>query len=271
MLYFQKIEPMQALKIKIFQPTAHYRMPFTYQRRHTYPIPPYSTVVGFLCNMLGIDYQGTGLFDKLKNCKLSISGKFDMKLTEYIWFRNLSKTAHETYFGSTAIREKNGEINHIGGQSPMRIDVLENMNLNIHITSDDASFLESLKDNLFNPVQRLETVHLGRAEDWLVYESIEMVELKNEKKDKNYKHFFWIPQAIWRPKNVLFDFDKMDGLFYNLPVFSTIKDYDKTYDRNGERSFKYLRTKLNDGAMIGTEYLFDGEVPVFFANLKESK
>lgn len=265
---------MQALKIKIFQPTAHYRMPFTYQRRHTYPVPPYSTVIGFLCNMLGIDNQGNELFAKLLNCKLSVSGRFDVKLTEYIWFRNLSAKAHEGFFGSTTIREKNGEVNHIGGQSPMRIDVLENVSLNIHIASeasDDTSFLENLKDDLSNPVQRLETVHLGRAEDWLVYESIEMVELKNEKKDKNYKHFFWIPQAIWKPKNVLFDFDKIDGLFYNLPVFSSIKDYEKTFDRNGERSFKYLRTKLNDGAIIGAEYLFDGEVPVFFANLKESK
>lgn len=262
---------MKALKVKIFQPTAHYRMPFTYQRRHTYPIPPYSTIIGFLCNMLGIYYQGNEHFDKLKDCKLSISGRFDIKLTEYIWFRNLSKSAHEKYFGSTAIREKNGEINHIGGQSPMRIDVLENMYLNIHITSEDVSFLEELKTNLSNPLNRLETVHIGRAEDWIVYESIEMVDLSTESKDKNYNHFFWVPQYIWKTENATLDFDKVDGLFYNLPVFSTIKDYEKTYDRNGERSFDYMRSKLNDGALIGMEYLFDGEMPVFFADLKMSR
>lgn len=261
---------MKALKVKIFQPTAHYRMPFTYQRRHTYPIPPYSTVVGFLCNMLGIDYQDSEKYDKLKDCKLSISGKFDVKLTEYVWFRNLSKSAHEKYFGSTETREKNGEVNHIGGQSPMRIDVLENMYLNIHITSEDDAFLEELKTNLSNPINRLETIHIGRAEDWIVYESIEMVDLVPESKDKNYNHFFWIPQTIWKPESVLSDFEKADGLFYNLPVFSTIKDYEKTYDRNGERSFKYMRSKLNDGALIGMNYLYDGEVPVFFADLKMS-
>lgn len=261
---------MKALKVKIFQPTAHYRMPFTYQRRHTYPIPPYSTVVGFLCNMLGIDYQGNEQYEKIKDCKLSVSGKFDVKLTEYIWFRNLSKSAHEKYFGSTAIREKNGEVNHIGGQSPMRIDVLENMCLNIHIATQDVAFLEELKTNLSNPINRLETIHIGRAEDWIIYESIEMVDLVAESKDKNYNYFFWIPQTIWKPESVLFDFEKADGLFYNLPVFSTIKDYEKTYDRNGERCFKYMRSKLNDGALIGMEYLYDGEIPVFFADLKMS-
>lgn len=261
---------MKALKIKISQPTAHYRMPFTYQRRHTYPIPPYSTVIGFLCNMLGIDYNGNEKFKKLKDCKLSVSGKFDIKLTEYIWFRNLSKKAHEKYFGSTTTREKNGEVNHIGGQSPMRIDVLENMKVNIHIASEDTSFLEDLKANLSNPVNRLETVHLGRAEDWLVFEEIEIVNLEIKNTDKNYNHFFWVPQDIWKPESISFDFEKTEGLFYNLPVFSTIKDYDRTFNRNAERSFSYMRSKLNDGALIGMEYLYDGELPVFFADLKMS-
>lgn len=262
---------MKALRIKIYQPTAHYRMPFTYQRRHTYPIPPYSTVIGFLCNMLGIDYQGNELFEELQNCKLSVSGRFDIKLTEYIWFRNLSKASHEKCFGSASIREKNGDVNHIGGQSPMRIDVLENMNLNIHLASENEEFIQKLEEYLHNPVDRLETIHLGRAEDWLVFESIEMVDLIPSSRDKNYNHFFWIPKFTYIPESLKFDFDKADGLFYNLPTFVSIKDYDKTFNRHAERSFKYMRSKLNDGAITGmNEYLFDGEVPVFLADLKRS-
>lgn len=53
------------LRIRIYRPQAHYRVPFTYQRRHTYPIPPYSTVIGFLCNVLGIDDQGKEEYRKL--------------------------------------------------------------------------------------------------------------------------------------------------------------------------------------------------------------
>jgi CRISPR-associated protein Cas5t len=259
---------MKALLIKIYQPTAHYRMPFTYQRRHTYPIPPYSTVIGFLCNMLGIDYQGNEKYEQLKKCKLSVSGRFEQKLTEYIWFRNLSKGSHEKYFGSTDTREKNGEINHIGGQSPMRIDVLENMHLNIHLAGDE-DFLCELEKYLHNPVNRLETVHLGRAEDWLVFESIQLLELEKSERDKNYNHFFWIPQHIEADETIAFDFDKTDGLFYNLPVFATIKDYEKTFNRHAERSFSYMRSKLNDGAITGMEYMYDEQsgVPVFLADL----
>lgn len=260
---------MKALLIKIYQPTAHYRTPFTYQRRHTYPIPPYSTVIGFLCNMLGVDYQGNEFFDKLRQCGLSVSGYFEQKLTEYIWFRNLSKKSHESFFGSSEIREKNGEINHIGGQSPMRIDVLENMHLNIHIAGDE-NFLKVLKENLENPINRLETIHLGRAEDWLVFESIKIVELQTIKRDKNYKCFFWIPQHLWEIDSINFDFDRTEGLFYNLPVFSTVKDYDKTFNRHAERSFSYMRSKLNDGALKDIKYHYDSDsdIPVFFADLK---
>lgn len=261
---------MKALLIKIYQPTAHYRMPFTYQRRHTYPIPPYSTVLGFLCNMLGIDYNGDDYYKQLKSCKLSVSGRFEQKLTEYIWFRNLNKKNHEKHFGSSETREKNGEINHIGGQSPMRIDVLENMYVNIHITGEE-SFLKELAEYLHNPTRRLEVVHLGRAEDWLVFESIKLVELKPISRDKNYKHFFWIPQQLWTNEKVYFHFDNADGLFYNLPVLSTIKDYEKTYNRHAERSFSYMRSKLNDGAIKGIEYWYDSEsgIPVFFADINK--
>lgn len=262
---------MKALLIKIYQPTAHYRMPFTYQRRHTYPIPPYSTVIGFLCNMLGIIHQDNEWYKKLKECKLSISGRFEQKLTEYIWFRNLSKKSHEAYFGSAEIREKNGEINHIGGQSPMRIDVLENMHLNIHIAGDE-DFLTDLEAYLYNPVSRLDTIHIGRAEDWLVFESIRFVELEKCDRDKNYNHFFWIPRSIYLTDNIKFDFDKTEGLFYNLPVFATISGYEQTYNHNAERTFTYMRSKLNDGAVKGLEYLYDVHtaIPVFLADIGKS-
>ncbi len=191
---------IHSLRIKIYQPTAHFRLPFTYQRRHTYPIPPYSTVIGFLCNMLGVDHHENKLFKELQKCKLSVSGCFDTKLTEYIWFRNLSKKSHVNYFGSENIREKNGEINHPGGQSPMKIDVLENMQLTIHLASEDATFIKYLHNYLHNPTNRLETMHLGRAEDWLVFEELEMVFLEPTDKHKNYNRFFWIPQHIWLPE-----------------------------------------------------------------------
>ncbi len=262
----------RVLRIKIYQPAAHFRMPFTYQRRHTYPLPPYSTVFGMLINLLGINNQNNDLFKKIIKCKLSVSGRFETKHTEYVWFRNLSKKSHEKYFGSLSIREKNGQIEHIGGQSPIKIDVLENMSVTIHIASSDKPFLNYLFEYLQNPLDRLEVIHLGRAEDWVVFEDISFVELQTTSAHKNYGRFFWIPKDIWIQKNnINFDFGTIEGLLYNLPVFSTIKNYENTFNRNGQRDFKYLRVKLNDGAIRGFDYLSDDEAPVFFADIQKSK
>ncbi len=43
-----------ALRLLLYMPQAHWRVPYAYQRRHTLALPPYSTVIGLLCNLLGI-------------------------------------------------------------------------------------------------------------------------------------------------------------------------------------------------------------------------
>ena len=38
---------IHALRLKIYQPTAYFRLPFAYQRRHTYPLPPIQQLLVF--------------------------------------------------------------------------------------------------------------------------------------------------------------------------------------------------------------------------------
>lgn len=267
---------MKILRIKIYQPQAHYRLPFTYQRRHTYPIPPYSTVIGFLCNVLGICNQETDDFKNIKKLKISIAGRFENKITEYIWFRNLSKNAHIQRFGYTENRETNGHIGHIGGQVPMRIDVLNEVRLVIYLAHEDENFIQQLKESLANPVNRLEILHLGRAEDWIVLEEepriIDEACLEYKRRDANYEHFFWIPNKFfvkngdgWKPE----DNDNFAGLLYNLPTFVSIENYNQTFNRHGKRDFQYVRTKLNDGLIKEQKILFDteAELPIFLGVL----
>jgi len=261
------------LRLKIYQPQAHYRIPFTYQRRHTYPLPPYSTVIGFLCNLLGFD----GLpaeHEDLKKIKISIAGRFESKTTEYIWFRNLSKEAHLKRFGSITNRSFAGHVEHIGGQSPVLIDVLNNVYLVVHLTHEKESFLKEIHSLIENPVRRLEVLHLGRAEDWVVIDSLSSVfpisHLSIKREDADFKHFFWIPEKIYRPNlyENISDFEEMEGLQYRLPTFWTVEDYDKTSNRHGKRNFEYIKVKLNDGLFTYKKVLFDEEchLPIFLAD-----
>ena len=268
---------MELLRIKIYQPQAHYRIPFTYQRRHTYPIPPYSTVIGFLINSLGIYNQEDDLYKKgIKNLKISIAGRFESKITEYIWFRNLNRKKHNQRFNYAENREMNGHIEHIGGQSPMSIDVLHDAHLLIYLYHQNSDYLSNIRDELMCPNNRLEILHLGRAEDWVVLECepdiLNIDNFEYKRYDADYKHFFWIPERIYTINNYKIEHQKIDGLLYNIPTFYKIKDYENTFNRHGKRQFQTIKTKLNDGKIKETKLFIDEELnlPVFLGDFNGS-
>jgi hypothetical protein len=87
-------------------------------------LPPYSTVIGLLINTIGLINQSGDEYEKLKELKISISGKFENKTTEYTWFRNLRKEGRKQRFNSLT-SEINGHIEQPGQQSPMSIDALD--------------------------------------------------------------------------------------------------------------------------------------------------
>lgn len=267
---------LKVLRVRIYQPHAHYRLPFTYQRRHTYPIPPYSTVIGFLCNVLGIDDQEKEAYKKLRSIKISIAGRFAAKTTEYVWFRNLSRRSHEGRFRSLTNRSIGGEVEHIGGQSPIHIDVLEEVRLVIHLAHEKKDFLESIQEALHNPRQRLEVLHLGRAEDWIVLEEIseimEIATLPLLRRDGNYGHFFWIPKKMY-PGSLGGESrgsGGFAGLVYRLPTFWRVEGFEQNRNRHGRRIFEYVTATLNEGLFTRERFLFDRAcgLPVFLADLE---
>ena len=272
---------MKALKLKIYQPTAHYRIPFTFARRHTYPIPPYSTVIGLICNVLGIENQKDGNFGKLKNgLSLAIYGKYESLNREYIWFRNLSKEAHNERFGFPENRIIDQIPEHPGGQIPTRIDVLENVRLLIYIKHQDEKFLEEIEKSFKNPEERIYPIHLGRAEDLVVFEDIKILEIKEKEKSlygklKNYD-FTWFVDPE-RGKEYLDEtlsnedykefFNQIKGSYHLITSFYKIVE--------GIRNFKYIPVKLFEGGSFPFyfgkpfKFIFDDEedIPLFFAKM----
>lgn len=261
---------MRVLKLKIYQPQAHYRISFAYQRRHTYPLPPYSTIIGFLCNVLGIrNYKNQGEacenlncqcnYHKLKKIKISICGAFESKTTEYIWFRNLSKDSHNSRFSYPQNRYISGHIEHIGGQIPVLIDILNHVKLWIHLYHEDQEFLEKIKNSIENPQNRIYPLHIGRAEDWIVIEKLEFIEINETNIGGNFKKFIWIP------RNQNSAFEKIEGILYKLPTFYSLK--------NGIRDFEYIDAKLNKGEILATKWKIkfyldkNDNIPVFLADL----
>lgn len=261
-------ETVKALRIILYQPHAHYRLPFTHHRRHSYPIPPYSTVRGFLCNVLNIrghtlgeDPERNQDFQKLKAVKMGIAGQFEAKTTEYLWFRNLSKEEHVKRFGSVENRKMWGIGEHPGGQAPVLVDVLNEVRVVVYLVHEDSAFLEHIYNSLKNPCKRLYPLYLGRSEDWVVIEDVSReVVLEFKTRDADFGHFFWIPEKLYLPPGKNFDFNRVEGIFYRVPFFWEL--------REGNRNFQYVLAKLSDGRFKNISFLFDssfGEkgLPVF--------
>jgi len=272
---------MKVLKLKIYQPTAHYRIPFTFARRHTYPIPPYSTVIGLICNVLGIENQEDEKFEKLKDgLSLAIYGKYECLNREYVWFRSLNEEGHNRRFGYPENRVIDNIPEHPGGQIPTRIDVLENVELLIYIKHNDENFLQKIKEAFENPQKRKYPIHLGRAEDLIVFEEIKLVEISNERKKFYGKsdYFTWIVdpergEKFWDsdfyPENYKEFFKKIQGSYHLITSFYKIVE--------GIRNFEYVPVKLFEGGSFPLyfgkpfEFILDENkkenIPLFFAKM----
>lgn len=263
----------KVLKIKIHQPNAHYRVPFSYQRRFTYPIPPYSTVKGLICNLMGIKDNSDERFKKIRDgLLLAIYGRYEALVKEYTWFRNLSKESHADRFHTEKNRYIDGIPQHPGGQMPVIVDVLHNVNLIIYIYHNDNEFLNCIKKAFENPSERVSTIHLGRAEDWVVFEEIKCIEIKQQPA-RQIPYFSWIPSKEFVDSSLVFDgyddfFKNLNGNLFRLPTFYDI--------HNNQRIFSdYVNVKLHEGGSF-RKYNFyvdesENNLPVIFAKLRGSK
>ncbi len=271
---------MKVLKLKIYQPTAHYRIPFTFARRHTYPIPPYSTVIGLICNVLGIENQEDENFKKLKSSlSLAIYGKYESLNREYLWFRTLNKEEHNRRFGYPENRVIDNIPEHPGGQIPTRIDVLENVNLLIYIKHNDENFLQEIKETFENPEKRKYPIHLGRAEDLVVFEEInDEIKIENKPFYGKLDYFTWIIDPKRGIEYLDSDFysdtekyeeffNKIQGSYHLITSFYEIIE--------GIRNFEYVPVKLFEGGSFPLyfgkpfEFICDIEenIPLFFAKM----
>jgi len=77
----------EALRLKVFLPSAHFRVMHSSDPRRTYPVPPYSTVIGFLANILGDREKIQEMLSG--GLALGVLGQHEYITREYTWLHNL--------------------------------------------------------------------------------------------------------------------------------------------------------------------------------------
>ncbi|MCF6192192.1 MAG: hypothetical protein L3J76_03520, partial [Candidatus Hydrothermae bacterium] len=206
------------------------------------------TVIGMLANLLRISSQQDSHFQDLLRLRIAIAGTFESRVTEYIWFRNLAVSAHVGRFGNPSRREMEGRPEHPGGQSPVRVDVLENATFWMVFAHENLPFLEKLHRTFTHPHPQ-DVLHLGRAEDWVIIELVgDMRPVRDLVAVDRYGGatpcFHWIPRedALWIPEVegiTIPPWGDLGGLLYRLGTYYRIID--------GRRVFYTTEVKLVEG------------------------
>ena len=151
----------KAIRLIISQQMPNYKKPASVVLKESFPLPPYSTVIGMIHNACG--------FTEYHPMKVSIQGKHASDVAEI-----------EKQYSFGNIPADRCDISFYGEKCGVRssmktIHFLTDVELCIHIVPENESELELIYNSLLYPREYLT---LGRREDIVRFEEVSLVDLE---------------------------------------------------------------------------------------------
>ena len=204
---------MKSIRLKLKQNLVNYKLPTSFQLKETYPLPPYSTVIGMVHN--------TCNYIEYKPMKISVQGKYHSKVndlaTRYEFKNGMT-------FDASRHQIKVGEYGISRGVS--NVELLSDVELVIHIVPEDENLIEEIFNAFKAP---REYISLGRREDLVVVDEVKIVEISEERiKDENLRidrdYRAYVPVEIIDKKKVFVE-GNVDTIQYKGTMYNLTKDY----------------------------------------------
>ena len=204
---------MKAIRLKIFQNLENYKLPTSFQLKETYPLPPYSTVIGMVHNACE--------FTEYVPMKVSVQGKYHSKVNDLMTryeFKpgmNFDKSRHQLNVDGFGI-----------GRGVSTVELLSEVELLIHIVPENQELVEEICEKLTYPHEYLS---LGRREDLIVFGElpkiveVEETELEEDLSIKN-SYSAYIPIEILKEEAV--KIGSKEGVKISGTVYKLTKDYE---------------------------------------------
>lgn len=159
----------KAIRVECFQNLANYRKPSSFIIKESYPLPPYSTVLGMIHTACGYP---RGEFHPMK---ISIQGKNAGSVSElYTRYSFSFDTKYEKGRHQVCIQEEEQTYGAFKGIA--HVELICNNNMILHIVPSEDDF-ETVYQSLMKPAVY---PALGRHEDLLDIKKVEIVELREE-------------------------------------------------------------------------------------------
>lgn len=208
---------MKLIRIKAKQNMVNYKRPMCYLSGETFPLPPYSTIIGMIHTACG--------YKEYHPMKISIQG-MPYSVVSDMQTKYAGGTAKFESGRHNAFAMCDGEsIGYTKG--PGNAELITEIDLVIHILPEREEELEEIQNSLLNPTKFLA---LGRHEDLLNITEVKVVEAKLEedattkfpiyfKEDENNKRLEGPTYKLKKvfkvdPKNNLRTFDEYYKVHY---------------------------------------------------------
>ena len=202
----------KAIRIICKQELVSYKKPTSLLIKETYPLPPYSTVIGMIHKACD--------FKEYHDMQISIQGNVGAHVSDmYTRYAFNQNTKYENARHNIWFDYENQKYGIVKGIA--HTELISQVELVIHILPSDDEF-DLIYEGLKNPKYYLS---LGRHEDLLDIQKVEIVDLKYTEKDidmrcEQYVPLKYIDSEFWG--------DIVNATQYNLPKKYMIK-------KNGKR------------------------------------
>ncbi len=153
------------------------------QMKESYPLPPYSTVIGMIHMACG--------FQEYVDMDISIQGTYYSTVKELYTRYEFKPGFYEEARHSLEVKSKTEKSTGLT-VGPANIELLTNVKLILHVRPKQEEKLEQIANGLKFPKEYLS---LGRREDLLMIEQVEIVDLVETalSKDEQLKQDAYVP------------------------------------------------------------------------------
>lgn len=215
----------KAIRLQCFQNLANYRKPSSFIIKETFPLPPYSTVLGMIHAACG--------FTSFHPMKLSIQGSNQGTISElYTRYSFTPGGKYEEGRHQICIND-DGKYGIFKGIANVEL-VCEN-HMVIHIIPEEEDF-DLVYECLKNPPRYLS---LGRYEDVLDVERVDVVNL-------------YLDESVNAKRNIYVPVDsEISGGEYGMTIYNLTKEYEVT--KQGMRRWK------KDNGLVRAYYFPKGQ------------
>lgn len=201
---------MKAIKVKLYQNMVNYKVATSFQLKESYPLPPYSTVIGMVHSLCD--------FKEYNPMKISVSGNYFSKVNDLY-------TRYEFKNGTSYEKDRHQiNVNNLGiNRGVATVELLVDVNLTIHIIPENQS--EEMINKIYEAFKYpREYPSLGRREDIVLINEVKVVDVEIRKIKKDIENgeekFAYIPVDFLNERIVSFGENKhgikLPGTRYKL-------------------------------------------------------